>query len=182
MKKLDIINEKYGKLLVISEHSKSRSGHEKYTCLCDCGKTCNVLKTHLRQGNTKSCGCDRPIGTTHKQWTGIGEISGNFWDGIKRSASGEKGRRKILELSITQEEAWNLFLKQNRKCALSGIELSFPTKWKDKSYTASLDRIDSSIGYILDNVQWIHKDINMMKRTYNQNYFIEVCKKIAQNF
>jgi hypothetical protein len=46
--------------------------------------------------------------------------------------------------------------------------------------TASLDRIDSSKGYIEGNVQWIHKHINKMKNNFNESYFIEICKKISQ--
>lgn len=182
MKKLNVIGVKYGKLTIISEHSKTRSGHYRYTCQCECGNTTNVLLTHLRQGNTSSCGCDRPIGETHTLWNGIGEMSGDYWyNHIVRSASGNKGTRRPLELSITKEYAWNLFLKQNKRCALSGIELKFPTKNKDRSYNISMDRIDSSLGYIEGNVQWVHKDVNFMKRTYSQEYFIGLCKLIAEN-
>ena len=181
MKKVNPINEIYGKLKVISEHSKTRNGHYRYTCLCECGNYTNVLLTHLRQNNTKSCGCDKPIGKTHSMWEGIGEISGNFWyNHIVRNAKGEK-KRKVLELSITKEYIWELFLKQDRKCKLSGLELKFPISNKDRNYNASLDRIDSSLGYIENNVQWIHKDINMMKRIYNNEYFINMCKLIAEN-
>lgn len=45
--------------------------------------------------------------------------------------------------------------------------------------TASLDRIDSSKPYIIDNIQWVHKDINFMKRTYSHDYFIKLCKLVA---
>jgi hypothetical protein len=48
-------------------------------------------------------------------------------------------------------------------------------------HTASLDRIDSSKGYCEDNVQWVHKDINRMKNTFDQDYFISLCKLIAEN-
>lgn len=179
--KKDLRTQKFGKLLVLSIHSKSRNGHIRYTCLCDCGKETNVLGTHLIQGNTKSCGCDKPVGKTHHQWKGVGEMSGDFWHmHIVRSANGDKGKRKPVELTLTMDEAWDLFLKQNRKCALSGIELSFPRVSKDKSYTASLDRIDSSKGYILDNVQWVHKDINLMKNKFDNQYFINMCKNINQ--
>lgn len=182
MKKIDIIGQKFGKLIVLSEHSKSRNGHERYTCQCECGNQCNILKTHLRQGNTTSCGCDKKqIGDNHHQWNGVGQLSGHFWyTHIVRSANGTKNRRK-LELNITKEYVWNLFLEQEKKCALSGIELKFPDKWKDKSYTASLDRIDSSKGYIEKNVQWVHKDINLMKNKFNNEYFIKMCKLITQN-
>lgn len=175
------IGLRFGKLVIQDVHSRTRNGHLRFTCLCDCGNSCNILGTHLKQGNTKSCGCDRPIGCTHKQWNGVGEMSGEFWNShIVRSASGEKGRRKI-DLTLTKQEAWNLFLRQNRLCALSGVPLEFPKKYKDKSWTASLDRIDSDKGYTLDNTQWVHKDINMMKNKFDNQYFIKVCKLIAQN-
>lgn len=175
-----MIGKTFGKLTVTGEHSKTRNGHKRFTCVCECGNTCNILGTHLRQGNTKSCGCDRPVGKTHHQWNGVGEISGDFWHNhITRSASGDKGRRTPVELSITKEYAWKLFLKQDRKCALSGIELIFPKKHKDKIWNASLDRIDSSKGYIEGNVQWVHKDVNIMKNKFENQYFIDMCKKIA---
>ena len=47
--------------------------------------------------------------------------------------------------------------------------------------TASLDRIDSTKGYFIENVQWVHKYVNIMKwHTANQE-FIEWCKLIAAN-
>jgi len=181
MKKLNVIGEKYGKLVIFQEHSTTRNGHRRFSCQCECGNTTNVLLTHLRQGNTMSCGCDIPIGKAHKQWNGIGEMSGAFWyDHIIKSSNGNKKRRKI-ELNITKEYVWELFLKQNKKCALSGIILKFPERAKDKSWTASLDRIDNCKGYIEGNVQWLHKDVNMLKRTYSQKYLIELCKLITKN-
>lgn len=175
-----MIGKQFGKLTVTGEHSKTRNGHKRFACICECGNTCNILGTHLRQGNTKSCGCDRPLGKTHHQWNGVGEISGDFWyNHIVRSASGDKGRRKPIELSITKQYAWELFLKQDKKCALSGLKLIFPTKYKDKAWSASLDRIDSSKGYIEGNVQWVHKDVNIMKNKFDNQYFINMCKLIV---
>lgn len=180
--KLNVINEKYGKLTIKSEHSKTRNGHYRYVCQCECGNIANVLLTHLRQGNTTSCGCDRSIGPSHSQWTGIGEMSGDYWyNHIVRSANGDKGRRKPIELSISKEYAWDLFIKQNRKCALSGVELNFPKRNGDRGYNVSMDRIDSSLGYTQGNVQWVHKDINFIKRTYNQDHFIKMCKLVTEN-
>lgn len=47
--------------------------------------------------------------------------------------------------------------------------------------TASLDRIDSSRGYEIDNIQWVHKDVNKMKMGLSQNEFIDICKIISKN-
>lgn len=178
MKKLKVIGETYGELTVTSEHSKTRNGHIRYNCLCSCGKERKVLLTHLRQGNTKDCGCKRRKNKLHPQWKGFGEISGNVWHNkVIRSAKGQKGR-KPLEINIDVEYGWNLYLNQNKKCALTGQDLYF-SSLTDGTTNASLDRIDSSKGYVKGNVQWLEKDVNMMKRIYSQEYFIEICKMIA---
>jgi hypothetical protein len=185
MKKKIEIGNKFGKLLAIEEVEKRKLGGIRYKCLCDCGNTHEAFATHLRRGLITHCGCTPHRGSKHHQWTGVGEISSGFWyDHIVRSANGSKlnnRERKSKELTLTIDEAWDLFLIQNKKCALSGIELTFPITYKDKSWTASLDRIDSSKGYILGNVQWVHKDINIMKNKFNQEHFINMCKLISNN-
>lgn len=182
--KKDLTGTRFGKLLVESVHSRTRNGHIRWQCKCDCGREHNALSTHLLSNLITHCGCvPRKSGTDHPQWTGYGEISGKVWDDIKRGSSEQKGRRK-LDFDITIEYAWELFVKQNRKCALSGEILYFPHSdryWADKqnSRNASLDRIDSSKGYIEGNVQWVHKDVNLMKNRLDEERFINLCVKIA---
>ena len=50
-----------------------------------------------------------------------------------------------------------------------------------KTGTASLDRIDSSKGYIQGNIQWVHKRINQMKWDSEENDFINWCKLVANH-
>ena len=52
---------------------------------------------------------------------------------------------------------------------------------RSKNRTASLDRIDSNKGYTIDNVQWVHKDINKMKMDLEEDVFIDNCKLIIEN-
>ena len=174
---------KFGMLTPISLEKDKNGYNTRYLCKCDCGNTHSVSKTHLRRGLITHCGCKRSVGSKHAQWNGVGEISGEYWYmHIVRSANGSKSgsrTRKSKDLTITIEKAWELFLKQERKCALSGITLTFPKKWKDRTYTASLDRIDSSKGYVEGNVQWVHKDINIMKNKFDNQYFIRMCKLVA---
>jgi hypothetical protein len=119
-------------------------------------------------------------GVGSKLWKGYGEISGNYWDGLRRGANGSKGRSPI-DFDITIEYVWELFLLQERKCALSGLDIWFKhTTTQGTSNTASLDRIDSSKGYITGNVQWVHKDVNKMKNSFDQDYFIRLCKKYCR--
>lgn len=48
--------------------------------------------------------------------------------------------------------------------------------------TASPDRIDSSLGYTKDNVQWVHKDVNTIKWDLSHDRFVKLCKTITENF
>ena len=73
------------------------------------------------------------------------------------------------------------FIEQNRMFALTGIPIYFQARKDLRNATASLDRIDSSKGYIEGNVQWVHKKINYMKQQFNQTEFIEWCKKVVNH-
>lgn len=176
--------DKFGKLTVIHRVSNTRNGHNRWWCRCECGVEKEILATHFMSGKTSSCGCDRPKGRFHKQWIGHGEIHGASFSEIRRSALGGKGRAPIA-FEVNIEYIWDLFLFQNRKCALSGVSICFKsgnynTKSRGRDGTASLDRIDSGVGYIPGNVQWVHKDVNRMKSVFSQDRFIEVCRLVAQ--
>lgn len=122
---------------------------------------------------------NRQFGKRSHFWTGYEGISGRYWTGIKASA-----KKRNLEFNLTIKEAWNQFIIQNQKCALSGIKLILEadklSHTQRKTINASLDRIDSSKGYVKDNIQWVTKEIQIMKNRFYQEYFIEICKQIAR--
>lgn len=104
-------------------------------------------------------------------------ITGFYWSTIKTNA-----KKRNLEFNITIEYAYQLFLKQNGKCALSGIEIKFRHPYEARNIqTTSLDRIDSSKGYVEGNVQWVHKTVNVMKMNLTQEEFLQWCKIIYLN-
>jgi hypothetical protein len=62
----DLVGKRFGRLLVLSFHSKNSKGaHVRWNCFCDCGNTTVVLSGNLKNGHTKSCGClkDESIGS-----------------------------------------------------------------------------------------------------------------------
>lgn len=167
---------RFGKLVVI-EWKKLYPKRSGWLCLCDCGKETIVPSISLQNGRTKSCGC-----LLHeKPWKGYGDLSGNYWYRLQRSA-----KKRNWEFDIDIKFAWELFLKQNKKCSLSNrklhMEVSYlnPRNKETPRQTASLDRIDSTKGYLENNVQWIHVDINYMKQEMDQNHFIEMCREITE--
>lgn len=157
--------------------------HKRWWCKCQCGTESEVLQTSLVRGASKSCGCRKHlIGNDNPHWNGCGELTGSQWALIRNNA---KHRRIPVEISM--EDAWDLFVKQERKCSLSGIPLVFSKSYNRElatqpreETTASLDRIDSTKGYIEGNVQWLHKDINLMKRSLTEKRFIELCQLVIK--
>jgi hypothetical protein len=96
--------------------------------------------------------------------------------------SGAKYRNLVYELN--EDYLYNLFFQQNCKCKLSGVEIALPSDYLEFStgvHTASLDRIDSSKGYIKGNVQWVHKKVNIMKQDMSDSEFIEWCRTISRH-
>lgn len=135
-------------------------------------KSGRILETSSEQSSKRKR-------SKNTQWTGFGEICGRHWKSIMYSAKSRK-----IHFDLTIEYTWNLFLSQKRKCALSGIPISFADS--DSNYingmrNASLDRIDSKIGYIVGNVQWVDKEINRMKGSLSQEDFIVLCQKVHLN-
>lgn len=103
----------------------------------------------------------------------IGDISKYYWTRIQRGA-----KSRNIEFNITPEYVWNLWIEQNSRCKLTGIELNHKTIYE---VTASLDRVDSTKGYIEGNVQWIHKKINFCKNSLSDDEFINICYLVVQN-
>ena len=142
-----------------------------------------MLATHLVSSKIRSCGClNKRTGSEHFNFDGYGEIHRSIYSSYKNSANQryKSQTREKIPFDVSIEYLWELFLEQDRKCNISGIEIYFG-KTNTDPRTASLDRVDSSEGYVEGNVQWVHKDINLMKRTLDQDYFIDLCKKIAYN-
>ena len=170
----DIIGRSFGRLKVVSMSSKQR--HPKwnrfvyrYRCTCECGNVREVIRTNLITGHTNSCGClKKRVGENNPSYSGVGEISGKRWSSIRIHAE-----NRSLEFEITSSQAWELFKRQNGRCALTGAKITH-------GVDASLDRIDNNIGYVSGNIQWVHKDINWMKGSFTTDRFVELCQMVAK--
>jgi hypothetical protein len=57
MKKLNLIEQRFGRLVVVEKLEETNSGHIRWLCKCDCGKEKAINGTSLTKGVTNSCGC-----------------------------------------------------------------------------------------------------------------------------
>ena len=177
----DLTGNKYGKLVVLRFSHTNRALERMWKCQCECGKQLILSSRKLCSAKQQSCiNCSSSIvrdgqyKTTHPAWKGYGEISKTYMSNLKKGA-----KERHITFNVTMEDLWKKFLEQHGKCALSGVSLIFGPPSQIRLSTASLDRIDSQKSYDIDNVQWVHKQINMMKQSLTNEELIEWCKKIV---
>lgn len=154
-------------------NSKSESRSAYWLVKCECGKESWRSAAALLKGTTNGCkACCRNTNGEHSRIL-------SFLRKIRYQAT---SRGIIFEEDVDCAFIENLFNTQNRKCALSGVRISFLDKWADKKgFTCSLDRKDSSKPYSRENVHLVHKTVNMMKWVLSVEEFLEWVKIIHEN-
>ncbi len=171
----DLTGLRFGQLVVLH---KTRAKH--WWCVCDCGNESEKQQNNLLRGATTSCGCSRfYVGHTANNWKGVGVVPRQRFASVVNGA-----KARSIEVSITIDYISELFDSQRGRCALTGQSIGFGHSGRHgqpfKETTASLDRIDSAKGYIPENVQWVHKDVNMLKADMSEEKFVAWCRKIGQ--
>lgn len=164
LKYVPILGNKYKDWTIISEEiHKVKSNRSTYWHVkCKCGKEGFRSAQHLVSGKVSSCRSCAALKLPFEK---------SYLIKVKRRAISMN-----FEFNLTLDYILSIF---NSKCALSGIDIKFGKHWdKLSEQTASLDRIDNTKGYIIGNVQWVHKDINFMKGKLEQKLFINYCKLI----
>lgn len=172
LKHIPEIGRKYGQWTVISTEIK-RHGDINRTAFfrvqCQCGGTGWRNAYSLESGRTKACKscCKCP--------NNLSSFILSYYRRIKRRAISSN-----FPFNITPEYLQTLYENQQGKCALTGLPIEFKEHYLQGSQTSSLDRINSDYGYIVGNLQWVHKDINFMKGLLSQKRFIELCSLVTQ--
>jgi hypothetical protein len=191
----DITGIRSGKLVAlrpVNPENRYCDENRKVTlweCQCDCGNKTTVRAERMSgKYKYKSCGC--LIGSRHIRFVTkrgyklpedralpnefCGCIPMWYFNQTKRSST-----KRRIEFNVTATYVNDVFLKQNKKCVLSGVDLVFGlTKFDNKNKTtASMDRIDSWRGYVEGNIQWLHKDANIFKGRKSDAKVIWECTK-----
>ena len=93
----DLTGHKYGRLLVIEKNETNyiyttKDGKVKqqarWDCQCDCGNQFTARASHLKSGNTRSCGCifkEQPNATKHGfRSNGEFDLTYNAWGNLMK--------------------------------------------------------------------------------------------------
>lgn len=88
-----------------------------------------------------------------------------------------RSKKMGYEFDLDLKVLYDIFNKQKGLCAYTGI----PFNNDIENFSTSLDRINPLKGYIKENVQLVLYSINIMKNNFEEEFFIELCKKVYLN-
>jgi hypothetical protein len=79
--------------------------------------------------------------------------------------------------SLTIDDLAAMYEQQQGRCVLT----AWPIAWSERGWdhTASIDRIDNTKSYELENVQLVHKSVNMARGTLEVQQFVDMCRAVA---
>jgi len=191
------IGKIYGNFKIIDDLVElTKDNKVKFHVKCSCNKTQFVSAYFLESGRQNCCKeCssrnayntskinNKRLGFIKLNHEGIGNFTKTAFWYIKNCA---KKRNIYWDKEITIEYLWNLLEKQNFKCFYTKLPIKLTEERKKNNVnfskmTASLDRIDSKKGYTKDNIQWVHKTINLMKNNLLEKDFKNFCKLVYLN-
>jgi hypothetical protein len=176
----DHSGKQIGDWYVICRAPNNKKMNSRFWCECKCGYITMVVSYSLvnSKGSRKCKRCVSKLPRKKRESKYFKDIPFRYWISVVNSA-----KKRSLVFNITIEQAYDLYLKQNKRCKLTDLEIRFDTSKLKNHYfnSASLDRIDSSRGYTLDNIQWVHKDVNKMKSNLSSERFFELCALVTKN-
>jgi hypothetical protein len=131
--------------------------NSKGTC-----KRCQLNKSKVRYKNGEL------YNSTNKKWINRDNIIH-----VRVMAAKHRAKVKNFEFELTDEIVENKLQKQNGRCYYSNVEITFRTS---ELHCLSLDRIDSNIGYTMDNTVIVTWFINQAKNKINSEDFVNELK------
>ena len=146
MRRIKTVGLKKNRLLVLSEQGKY------VFCRCDCGNEKQILRVNFLAGYTKSCGCYqaervKEVCSTHGL---TGTPIYNKWKMMRRRCEDPAHEKYIYYggRGVTVCVEWSSF------------ENFYADMGASFKKGLSLDRIDNSKGYSIDNCRWVTLEEN----------------------
>jgi len=145
-KRTDITGKRYGMLAVI-ERAGTVRGRSRWLVRCDCGTELVLSRVRFANAGKSSCGCRALAANT------VSEV----WRRYKRQAA-ERG----FEFNLSKEQVEQIIFRNCSYCLCPPMNRHEPAA---KPYNG-IDRVDSSLGYEMENVTPCCAQCNRAKSNY----------------
>ncbi len=103
---------------------------------------------------------------------------------VRILAAKHRAIRKKIPFDIDEEFINELLIKQNFKCKYSNLELELEFGNDDNRVspnTISIDRVNSDLGYVKNNVVLVSAIVNTMKNEFSEEEFLNTVNLICEN-
>lgn len=166
MKLVDRVGERFGYLVVLHKSpQRARQGQAKWVCRCDCGVEVTVTATNLRDGNTRSCGCQRAAlrGVLPDGESGFRCLLYQY-----RLRASKKG----LAFDLDEERFRALTQLPCHYCAAPPSQRIRNGHQRTTYVHNGVDRKDNDLGYTFENSVTCCKTCNWAKNSSDYNGFL----------
>lgn len=176
--------EKFGHLTFTGDYAPGLDRGERKRILgvwkCDCGATAKYRIDTVMCGNLRSCGClSKNKAYKTRLWAKYGDDYPYY---VLLSRAEKRAIAHSIKFDLTIDDIKKQFENQKGLCFYTGQQLQLPANFTclTPDDIASIDRIDSKIGYLPENIQFVSKKINFMKQQYSHDVFLDTCNKVVQ--
>lgn len=165
MRRKDWTGHKVGRLTVIKEVGKTKNGHYRWYCECECGGNTIVLSDNIRRKHSNSCGCIRietVVNMNYRHGMSKKRLH-NTWCSMLQRCNNEADQSYIHYggRGIKVCDRWYIF-ENFMNDMLEG--------YKD---TLTLDRVDNEKGYSKDNCRWADMITQGNNKRTNKKYIVD---------
>lgn len=102
----------------------------------------------------------------------------NFMSGVLNHAA---KRKQHLGFNIDLVYLLQIYWQQNGRCAITGVEMTYSAGKGRVATNISIDRIDSSLGYVRGNVQLVCDIANRIKQDLSHDELKLWCQRILEH-
>ncbi len=162
----DLSGKRFNHLIAISIAGKNKNRGLIWLCKCDCGNFKEIYASHLKNGNTKGCGClQKPSVTKHSHAIHGKETSEYYsWNNMKDRCANPKYAhyKNYGGRGIKVCDRW-----------INSFENFFKDMGHRPSEKYSLDRKNNDGNYDPDNCRWATPKEQALNRRNNIRYIID---------
>jgi len=166
--------DRFGKLVVQQLERDGKNRRYMAQCICDCGQVKLTAVRNLQRGSTTHCGCDR-------DYSNLGLPEGVSLTNSLVQSYKSNAKAKSLEFTLTDEECKSLFKGSCYFCGQPPSDIYTRKGAKGSLTFTGIDRIDSSKGYVRDNVDSCCTACNYLKGNRSNEQFLNHIRKICKH-
>ena len=138
---------------------------------------CGSPFTPLKQRGRARKVCSKECSKLRITELGYKQMSGSWPKYLRGLIQMHKKKRGHLN----ENQLIEMLERQKYKCALTGVKMTcLRAKGIKFKTNASIDRINSDLGYNIDNIQMVCSIVNGLKVDLTNDDFIEWCRKVAK--